>query len=131
MKRLNPLYLVLLSVSIFLLSLFLLRQEKELVNKQQKEYELLSLKSKEYMNLKSTWDNEEYVLKTLDFILSNKSFKNKRVLRVRVNNTIKIKLESKDPMALNKFLNMVLNKKLNIKKLSLNKTYISLEVGVK
>lgn len=131
MKRLNPLYLVLLSCTILFVSFYSLNEKKKEFIQESKNYDLISTKAKEYKNLKANWDNEKFVNKTLDNILKNRSFKNQKLLRVKTKKSIKIKLESKDQKVLNKFLNMILNKKLVIKKLDLNKNYISLEIGVK
>lgn len=131
MKRLNPLYVILLFLTIAFLSFYMLNIEKDNYELKVKELEQLKVKSSDFKQLKSSWSNKEFVNKTLDQILRNKTFSNQKVLRVQTTNAIKLKMESFDPKVLDMFLNKILNKQLIIKKLELDKTYINLEIGVK
>lgn len=58
-------------------------------------------------------------------------FLDQKILRAKVNNVIKLKIESNDPKILDNFLNKILNKPLQINKLELDKSFINLEIGVK
>lgn len=131
MKRLNPLYILALLMVILFISFSLLNEQKGAYELSEQELNNISTLSKDYKNLRASWDNEKYVNQTLDSILKSRSFRNKKSLKVKVNKAIKVKLESSDPRDLNRFLNKVLNKKLLLKKMTLEKNYISLEVGVK
>lgn len=130
MNRLNPLYLIALCFSILLVSFFSLSSQKENYSDKLAQIADLEVKASKYKEYKSNWNNKQFVNKTLDLILRNKSFSNQKVLRVESKDKIKLKLISSDPKILNSFLNRILNKKLIIKKLELEKTYIALEIGL-
>ena len=130
MNRVNPLYLIALSFSILLVSFFLLINAKENYSNKITQINDIEVKASKYKEYKANWDNQKFVNKTLDLILRNKSFSNQKVLRVQSKDRIKVKLISSDPKILNNFLNKILNKKLIIKKLELEKTYIALEIGL-
>lgn len=131
MNRLNPLYIIALVCTITFVSFFLLNDEINKYNEKIKEVDKIKVLAKNYKEYKSNWDNKKFVENTLNKILRNSSFKNQKILKTQVNKNIRIRLESSNPRVLSKFLNMVLNKKLIIKKLDINKTYIQLEVGLK
>lgn len=131
MNKVNPLYIIALFVTIVFISFFLLQNQKDEYSSKLEELNIIEYKVKQYKEYKSNWDNESFVNKTLDQILKNRMFKNQKVLKATTDGAIKIKMESSDPKILNSFLNKVLNKKLIIKKLELNKTYVNLEIGFK
>lgn len=131
MNRLNPLYIIALVCTITFVSFFLLNDEINKYNEKIKDVDKIKVLAKNYKEYKSNWDNKKFVENTLNKILRNSSFKNQKILKTQVNKNIRIRLESSNPRVLSKFLNMVLNKKLIIKKLDINKTYIQLEVGLK
>lgn len=131
MKRLNPLYIISLFITIFFISVFLLQQEKD--NFKQKSYELIDykIKSKEYKNLKDNWTNEKFVNDSLDQILKNKIFLNQKISRTSTNELVKLKIESDDYKVLDYFLNKILNKQFVIKRIEIEKKSINLEIGIK
>lgn len=131
MKRLNPLYIISLFITIFFISVFLLQQEKD--NFKQKSYELIDykIKSKEYKNLKDNWTNEKFVNDSLDQILKNKIFLNQKISRTGTNELVKLKIESDDYKVLDYFLNKILNKQFVIKRIEIEKKSINLEIGIK
>jgi len=131
MKRLNPLYLLALFATVVFISFFLLNEESKQYSEKVREFNNLQVKAKEYRDFKSSWDNKSFVNKTLNQILKSRTFRSEKVLRVETKNSVKIKLISQNQKVLNSFLNKVLNKKLIIKKLELNKSYIDLEIGHK
>ena len=131
MNRLNPLYVVALAVTIVFVSFFLLEEEMSLYNQNNNEFSNIQVKAKEYKDFKSSWNNKTFVNKTLNQILRNSSFKNQKVLRVDTDSSIKVKMISDNPKVLNSFLNRILNKKLIIKKLEIDKSFVDLEIGLK
>lgn len=131
MKRLNPLYIISLFITILVISIFLLSQEKNILKEKTEELNAIQLKRKEYKSLKNSWNNEKYANDTLDLILKNKIFSNQKILKASTNELIKLKIESDDPKILDNFLNKILNKELAIKKLEIEKRYINLEIGIK
>ena len=131
MKRLNPLYIISLFITILIISVLLLNQEKSILKEKTDELKEIQLKAKEYKSLKNSWNNEKYANDTLDLILKNKIFSNQKILKASTNELIKLKIESDDPKILDSFLNKILNKELAIKKLEIEKRYIDLEIGIK
>ena len=131
MNRLNPLYVIALAFTVVFVSFFLLKEELKLYKQNNDEFNTIQVKAKEYKDYKNSWDNKTFVNKTLNQILRSSSFKKQKVLRVDTQTAIKVKMISENPRVLNSFLNKILNKKLVIKKLELNKTYIDLEIGIK
>lgn len=131
MKRLNPLYIISLFITIVIISIFLLQEEK--VNFKEKNQELLDykIKAKEYKNLKESWTNEKFVNSNLEQILKNKMFANQKITKSATNELIKLKIESDDSKILDNFLNKILNKQFVIKKLEIEKKFINLEIGIK
>lgn len=131
MNRLNPLYVIALAITVMFVSFFLLNEETKIYETKTAEFNTISLKAKEFKQYKSSWDNKAFVNKTLNQILRSSTFRNQKVLRVDGKNSIKLKMISQNPKILNSFLNKLLNKKLIIKKLELDKSYIDLEIGLK
>lgn len=131
MNRLNPLYVIALSFTIVFVSFFLLNTESKNYDLKTKEFNTIAVKAKEYKQFKASWNNKSFVNKTLNQILRSSTFKNQKILRVNGKNSIKLKMISSNQKILNSFLNKLLNKKLIIKKLELDKSYIDLEIGLK
>ena len=131
MKRLNPLYIISLFMTILFISIFLLSEQKDLLKEKTEELNQIQIKAKEYKSLKNSWNNEKYANETLDLILKNKMFSNQKILKASTNELLKLKIQSDDPKILDSFLNKVLNKELAIKKLEIEKRYIDLEIGIK
>ena len=131
MNRLNPLYLVVLFLTLVFISFFSLSNEKKLYLEKVDESRLFEQKASEYQSLISYWKNEKFINKTIDEILKNSLFKNEQITKTASKESIKIKIESSNPQVLDNFLNRVLNKQLIIKKLELDKNFINLEIGLK
>ncbi|MDY3199696.1 MAG: hypothetical protein RBQ84_02000 [Arcobacter sp.] len=131
MIRINPLYIILLFLTLFFISFYLVSNQKKLYLEKSLETIQLEIKAKEYKDLSNSWKNEKYINKTLDEILKNSIFKNEKIVKTATKESIKIKIETTDSRVLDNFLNRVLNKQLIIKKLELDKNFIILEVGTK
>ncbi len=131
MIRINPLYIILLFLTLFFISFYLVSNQKKLYLEKSLETIQLETKAKEYKDLSNSWKNEKYINKTLDEILKNSIFKNEKIVKTATKESIKIKIETTDSRVLDNFLNRVLNKQLIIKKLELDKNFIILEVGTK
>lgn len=131
MNRLNPLYMILLFVTIAFLSFYISSNQKETYIEKLKEVKTLQAKALEFKSLVNTWTNEKYINNTLDEILKSQTFANQQITRTATKESIKIKIQSTNPQVLDTFLNKILNKQLIIKKLELNTNFIDLEVGIK
>lgn len=131
MKRLNPLYIILLFVTFAFLSFYTSSNQKEAYIEKLNEVKILQIKALEFRNLVNTWRNEKYINSALDEILRSQIFANQQITRTSTKEAIKIRIHSVNPQVLDTFLNKILNKQLIIKKLELNTNFIDLEVGSK
>ncbi|AYJ81204.1 hypothetical protein AN286_10385 (plasmid) [Aliarcobacter cryaerophilus ATCC 43158] len=131
MNRINPLYVVVLSIVLVIISFIYLSNEKVFYNTKVEQLNELEIKFKEYYEVSTYWKNEKYVKETIDHILSSSSFSNENINKVVTKEHIKLKLESSSEQTLDTFLNMILNKQLIINKLELKRDSIYLEVGLR
>ena len=131
MNRINPLYVVGLSIVLVIISFIYLSNEKVFYNTKVEQLNELEIKFKEYYEVSTYWKNEKYVKETIDHILRSSSFSNENINKVVTKEHIKLKLESSSEQTLDTFLNMILNKQLIINKLELKRDSIYLEVGLK
>ncbi|MAC85062.1 MAG: hypothetical protein CL624_13110 [Arcobacter sp.] len=129
MNRLNPLYIIALISTVLFVSLYSLEDEKKSFYEKKDELNLIIQKSKDYRMYKETWNNESFVDNTIDNILKSRQFSNQKILRVKTKNSLKIKIQSTDQNILNIFLNKILNKKLIISKLEVEKSFVNVEIG--
>ena len=131
MKRLNPLYILILFLTLVVVSFVLVIKEKDVYMQKIKDMNTLEVKAKEYKNLSQFWKNQKFIEKTIDEILKNSMLKNEKITKTSTKESIKIKIESSNPQVLDNFLNRFLNKQLIIKKIEIDKDFINLEIGVK
>ncbi len=131
MKRLNPLYLILLFLTIAFISFYVLSNKKKEYLEKLSEYNSFSQKAKEYNSLKSQWTNESFVTQTINKIIKNNAFSNEKILFAQNGNLVKVKIESNNPKVLDNFLNKILNQPIVLKKLDIKKDSINIEVSVK
>lgn len=131
MNRLNPLYIILLFITIVFLSFYSISNGKKNYYKKVEETKQLESKALEFKNLVNTWTSERYVNNILDEILKSQIFAIEQISRSSTKELIKIKIDSVNPEILDIFLNKVLNKQLIIKKMQLDKNSINLEIGIK
>lgn len=131
MNRLNPLYIILLFITIVFLSFYSISNEKNAYYKKVEETKQLEIKALEFKNSVNAWTNEKYVNNILDEILKSQIFAKEQITRSVTKELIKIKIDSANPEILDIFLNKVLNKQLIIKKIQVDKNSINLEIGIK
>lgn len=131
MNRLNPLYIILLFVTITFLSFYTSSNEKKSYIEKLDEIKVVQTKAFEFKSLASTWTNEKYINNTLDEILKSQIFVNQQITRTATKEAIKIKIQSANQQVLDTFLNKILNKQLIIKKIELDSNFIDLEIGIK
>jgi len=130
MNKLNPLYILGLIITIFIVSFSLLSNEKEAYKNSIKSYENIKTKSKDFKEYKQTWFDKNKVKRKVDNIVKNSTFRKEKILKIEKSNIIRLKIESGNPRVLNKFLNRILNEKLILKKLDVQKRSISMEIGI-
>lgn len=131
MNRLNPLYVILLFVTMTFLSFYWTSNEKKSYSEKINEAKDLQTKAFEFKNLVNSWTNEKYINSTLDEILKSQILVNQQITKTVTKENIKIRIESTTPYVLDTFLNRILNKQLIIKKLEMNINFIDLEIGIK
>lgn len=131
MNRLNPLYIILLFVTITFLSFYTSFNENKYYIEKLDEVKILQTKAFEFKSLVNTWTNEKYINSTLDEILKSQIFVNQQITKTATKESIKIKIQSVNPQVLDAFLNKILNKQLIIKKIELDSNFIDLEIGIK
>lgn len=131
MNRLNPLYIILLFITIVFLSFYSISNGKKNYYKKVEETKELEIKALEFKNSVNTWTSEKYVNNILDEILKSQIFAIEQISRSSTKELIKIKIDSANPEILDIFLNKILNKQLIIKKMQVDKNSINLEIGIK
>lgn len=131
MNRLNPLYVILLFITITFISFYSSSNEKSLYSEKIEEAKNLQIKALEFKNLVNSWTNEKYINSTLNEILKSQVFENQQIIKTVTKENIKIRIESTNPQVLDTFLNKILNKQLIIKKLEMQSSFIDLEIGIK
>ncbi|MBT4708403.1 MAG: hypothetical protein HOJ96_01930 [Campylobacteraceae bacterium] len=128
MKKLDPLYVILLSIVVLIVSIILFNSSIKKLNKSQDELKNISLIAINYSNMKNDWNDKKNTIIKIDQII--RSLKIKRIDKKITKKKIKIKIEDVSSNNLDKFINKVLNKKLNILKLDITNNSINLEVGI-
>ncbi|MDD2888430.1 MAG: hypothetical protein PHY66_11540 [Aliarcobacter sp.] len=131
MNRLNPLYIILLFITIVFLSFYSISNEKNAYSKKVEEARELEIKALEFKNLVNAWTSEKYINSTLDEISKSQIFVKETISRSSTKELIKIRIDSANLEVLDIFLNKVLNKQLIIKRMQLDKNSINLEIGIK
>ena len=131
MNRLNPLYVILLFITITFISFYSNSNAKNLYLEKIDEAKNLQIKALEFTNLVNSWTNEKYINSTLNEILKSQVFENQQIIKIATKENIKIKIESANQQVLDALLNKILNRQLIIKKLVMNSNSIDLEIGIK
>lgn len=129
MNKLNPLYILFLFVVITFLSFYTLNQKKDLYEKSNENLENFTIMAKNYNEIKNSWLNAKKIENRIESI--KRSFKNEKILSVRLKDSIKIKYETKDTKKLAKFLNKLLNNKFVFSKLLITQTSVSAQIRLK
>lgn len=131
MKRLNPIYIIALIAVLFIISFSVLNGKKSEYEELNNQFLSLNTKAKNFKEYKKSWFDEKYIIKKINLIVKSSSFRKEKILKTQNKNSIRVKIESENPIVLNKFLNRVLNEKLRLKKLDIQKRSISFEIGLK
>ena len=131
MNRLNPLYVILLFITITFISFYSNSNAKNLYLEKIDEAKNLQIKALEFTNLVNSWTNEKYIYSILNEIMKSQVFENQQIIKIATKENIKIRIESANQQVLDVLLNKILNKQLIIKKLEMNSNSIDLEIGIK
>jgi len=130
MNKLNPIYILALVITIFIISLVKQNQKKDELNNIELNYEQIQTKAKHLNEYKQKWFDKNETIKDLNFILKDSFFRKENITKIENEKHIRVKIESKNQVILNKFLNKVLNKKFILNKLIIEKNSISFEVMI-
>ncbi len=131
MKRINPLYIILLFLVLTLISFFVLQNKSKQLNSIFREYQNIQQKAKIYKSLKSRWLNKDFINQEIQKISSSSRFKSENISVTNDKNKIGVTIQSDNPKILEAFLNKILNSPLIIEKIDIKQKNISLEIGVK
>lgn len=131
MNKLNPIYILALMVTLFIISILVLDSKKQQYHEVDKKLISLNAKAQEYKEYKTSWFHKQRVIKKFNAIVQSRAFRGEKILKTQNETSIRVRIESMNPKVLNKFLNRVLNEKFLFKKLDIKKQSISFEVGFK
>ena len=130
MNKINPLYILALFLTLFIISIFLLNQKKYEHKDVVGEYAKIKVLSNEFKDYKDIWFKKESLENTINKLINNSIFKKEKILKVKIKNGYKIKIESANQKTLDSFLNKLLNERVQINKLEIEKDFIQVEIGI-
>jgi len=123
----DPLFLLVSSLFIFLLSLYILSNTKNQKIQSYNEFNKNAKTINQYSSLKSSWIDKKIQLEKINKLIKVLHIKNAKIIQ----NSNKITVEIKSNInTLHRFLNKLLNEKLNIVKLKISKDTLRFEVGL-
>lgn len=131
MNRINPIYILLLCLTISLVSFSLLFDiKKELLSNTEKLSNFKNTAST-FVSLKKDWNNKQEIQKQISNLSNEITSKKAKLLISFEKRVATIKLETSEKKVLNRFVNKLLNKKLKINKLDIRSNYVFVEVSLK
>ncbi|MEA3513309.1 MAG: hypothetical protein U9R37_06880 [Campylobacterota bacterium] len=126
MKKIDPLYILLLSFAILIVSIISLSDSKQELFNTQNEYKEFVKLSSQYSGLKNSWQSKN-IDKKIEKVLKQSNIKKYDLSKTK--NSIKIVVDDEPLNKLDKFINKILNDSFEIKKLDISDKKIELEVG--
>lgn len=130
MKRLNPIYILALVITLFIISITVSSSKKDEFKSLNSEYSSFRTKVGDFKEYKQTWFDEKKIVKKIDTILRSPIFMKEKILKTQNNSIVRVKIESSNSQTLGKFLNRFLNERFIIKKLDVQKSSILVEIGL-
>ena len=124
----NPLFLLFSSLLIFIISIYSLSTTKSNKQKSIDEFTKNNIIINEYKNLKNTWINKKVQRQIIDKLIKILHIENSNITQNK--NKITVSIKKSNIQTINKFVNKLLNKKLNIIKLKITKNTLFFEVGL-
>jgi len=128
MNKINPFYVLIFSVLLFLYSIINLNSvsSKFVLKKETtKKYILLA---ERYNNLQKTWGKENKTIKLINKIIKSTHIQNANINKL--NKIVKIRIKDTTIEVLDKFFNKILNEHLIINKFTLTKSELTMEIGI-
>ena len=123
----DPLFLLVSSLFIFLLSIYILSNTKYQKIQSYNEFNKNIGIINQYSSLKSSWIDKKIQLKKVNKLIKILHIKNAKIIQNSNKMTVEIKSNIN---TLHRFLNKLLNEKLNIVKLKISKDTLKFEVGL-
>jgi biopolymer transport protein ExbB/TolQ len=127
MKNINPLFLLVASFLVFIISIYSYYKVNTNIVFEQNKFKEYQVLAKKYNTLNTTWADISKQKKVLDKLLISSKVKNANIKENK--KIIQVDISFDNLKSLNKFTNKLLNTKLNIRKLFLNKHTVKFEVG--
>jgi hypothetical protein len=128
MNKINPLYIFIFSVVLFLLSTISIISSSSSLQFKKEDINKYIIVANRYNNLQKSWGKNSGAKNTINKILKSSNIQNASINKT--SNTIKIYIKNTSIDILDKFINKVLNEHLIIKKFTLTKNELQIEVGI-
>lgn len=128
MNKINPLYILALTVVVLLISFQLLIVDQINLQKSQEKLRDLNSSIQEYNSLKSSVSTKKQVIKEIETLLKKQDFIEANIETKIFDNKAFLKLVTNKKNLMQKFINRLLNKNMKINRMEATKEYIIVEV---
>lgn len=120
--RINPVYILLLFFTLTGVSFFQLNTARQTYEEERLYFDKFKENAKLYLHLK----NNEKFTPALNKLI--REFDSKSITKKELGKTVLIRIKNKNTRYLNRFINKILKSKFKIKKLSIEKEMINVEI---
>ena len=128
MNKTNPLFILLVSFIIVLMSVFFLIQEKANIKNAEIEYNDFKIIALKYQDKQNSYHDANKIIKSLESIIKKSNVKNVNITQEKTK--IVLIIQKSNTRILDNLMNKILNHKFNIKKLELTNNSLRIEVGL-
>jgi hypothetical protein len=126
MKNINPIFLLITSIFVVLISIYGHTTYKNNLEKQETKYNEFKKMALEYHDLKNTWVNLDAQRKLLEKIIKSLQLNNAKIKQEA--HEITVSINTNNIKKIDSFINKLLNTQLNIKYLNVTNKSISIKV---
>ena len=126
MNKINPLYILIVSAVLFIFSIASVSFSNSKlveVKEDNKQYMIIANK---YQSLQKAWGTNSTSQDEIEKLLKSSGIYNANILKS--GKSLKVNIQNTNIKTLDKFMNKVLNKTINIKSFSLEKSSLTIEV---
>jgi hypothetical protein len=128
MNKVNPLFVLIVTIIILFISIFYKQQEQQRLSILNEDYKSLEIVAKKFTSMDKSYQNSEHIMKTIENVIGKSNIKNVDITKNK--SKIILEIKNSNSRSLNNFVNKVLNEKLNIKKFQLQEDKLLIEVGL-
>ena len=128
-KKIDTIYILAGSFVLFLLSFSMWQNSQSTLNQSVEFVQTTKNNAVAYGAMKKDWGSSKEAVKRVEKILKNSHFKN--IDKNIGSKKMKIKITNSSIQKIDKFVNKLLNTKLNITLLNISKNQVEIEVGLK